>query len=223
MVQEQNYAAARAVFQRFKAGLENDGAVLDEICGSLALLHATYNSSLNGNRFPVGEAIEYIIAAAMRCVGLQNVRTIGNRKGYVDIDVDGQPFSLKSSSTGNPDTIGLINTRGPRRTRWNAPTIFILAGRGIGYADPGLLPDAANDDVDQLQLQRAPLESLFQNSPEWLLECDIPVKRPRPIGGERVRTVSEEVARAIINSRAGGQPSFPLLQNNFSPLEYRPE
>ena len=195
---------------------------MSELLDAMRLLHQTYNSSIAGNRFPVGEAMEYLIASAMRCVGLENVRTIGNSKGRVDIAVRDQRFSLKSSSTGNPDAIGLINTRGHRRARWDASTIFVLAGRGIGYADPGLLPGAANDDVDQLQLQRQPLDRLFRDHPEWLLRCAVPVKQPKPPGGARVRTVSEEVATEIVNSTYADQPMFPLLLDNFRPLDYLP-
>ena len=221
--EEQRYAQEREIFRQFRQGLERDGEVLREILAALTFLHETYNSSLAGNRFPVGEAIEYIIAAAMRCVGLADVRTVGNNKGRIDIAVGNQNFSIKSSSTGNSDAIGLINMRGRRRVRWDTPTIFILAGRGIGYADPDLLPNAANDDVDQLQLQRAPLENLFRNNPEWLLECVIPTKQPKPAAGSRVRTVSEELANEVVSSNDGDRPRFPRLRDNFRPLDYLPE
>ena len=223
VLEEQRYAREREVFRLFKRGLERDGEVLTETLAALTVLHETYNSSLAGNRFPVGEAMEYIIAAAMRCVGLVDVRTVGNNRGRIDISVGGQSFSLKSSSTGNQDAIGLINVRGRRPVEWNTATIFILAGRGIGYADPGLVPNAANDDVDQLQLQRAPLENLFQNNPEWLLECAIPAKQPKPAAGSRVRTVSEELANQIVHSNDGNRPRFPRLRDNFRPLDYLPE
>ena len=223
VLEEQRFAQARQIFRQFRRGLERDEEVLREILDALAFLHETYNSSLTGNRFPVGEAMEYIIAAAMRSVGLANVRTVGNNKGRIDIAVGNQSFSLKSSSTGNPDAIGLINMRGRQRVRWDTPTIFILARRGIGYADPDLIPNGANDDVDQLQLQRAPLENLFRESPEWLLECAVPAKQPKPAAGARVRTVSEELANEIVFSNDGNQPRFPRLRDNFQPLDYLPE
>ena len=43
---------------------------------------------------------------------------------------------------GARSRIRLIDALGDSAARWTAPTIFIIAERGIGYADPGLLPNA---------------------------------------------------------------------------------
>ena len=59
---------------------------------------------------------------------------------------------MKSSFTGRRDQIRLINTLGDSAARWTAPTIFIIAERGIGYADPGLLPNATRAARDAVIL-----------------------------------------------------------------------
>ena len=70
MVLEAQYVQAREIFGRFKAGLEEHEDVLRELLEAFTLLLAERNTTYHENRFIVGGAVEHIIAAAMRCVGL---------------------------------------------------------------------------------------------------------------------------------------------------------
>ena len=182
MVVENQYAQARRTFLRFKAGLEDDKAVLRELLAAFELLISERSTSFYENRFIAGGAAEHIIAAAMRCVGLTEVRTVGFEDTRVDVAVGGQGLSVKSVFTVN-GTIALINVRGGG-VEWTTPTILILSNglsRGIGYVDPALLPpNSTKQTRDQITLPRTPVNVLFRNQPEYLLRCDIPANQRPP-------------------------------------------
>ncbi len=204
-----NYQQARATFARFKAGLETQQDVLRELLTAVGLLVADYNTTYRENRFIVGGAVEEMVAAAMRCVGLEEVRSVGIANVGPDIFVAGQGFSLKTSFTGRREAIGLINKQGDSSPQWVDPTIFVLAGAGIGYADPVLLPNATREGGDQVSLPRAPLYEMFRRNPDWLLACDVPIKPPTD---EPPRSVaSRAVATEILQRQLSGQSQFPRL------------
>ena len=96
MVAENRNAPAREVFRRFKTGLEQDRALLNELLNSFRLLLTERSTTYDENRFIVGGAVEHIMAAAMRCVGLNNVEVVGFEEYRVDIRVQGREFSVKS-------------------------------------------------------------------------------------------------------------------------------
>ena len=179
MVIESQYAAARAVFLQFKAGLEGHDDLLQELLAALDLLLSERSTSFYENRFISGGAAEHIIAAAMRCVGLNDVRTVGFEEIRVDVLVEGERFSVKSAFTGS-NSIALINVQGDsEEVEWDTPTILVLGvglSRGIGYIDPELLPvDAINHGRDQITVNRTPVNNLFREQPEYLLRCEVPV------------------------------------------------
>lgn len=182
MVVENQYAQARQTFLRFKTGLENDRDVLRELLAAFELLLAERSTSFYENRFTAGGAAEHVIAAAMRCVGLTDVRTVGFEDTRVDVTVGGQGFSVKSVFTRN-GAFALINVRGGG-VEWITPTILILSSglsRGIGYVDPALLPpNSTKQTRDQITLPRTPVNTLFREQPEYLLRCDIPANRRPP-------------------------------------------
>ena len=204
-----NYQQARDTFLRFKGGLEVQQDVLAELLAAVGLLIADYNTTYRENRFIVGGAVEEMVAAAMRCVGLEDVHSVGVANIGSDIIVAGQGFSLKTSFTGRREAIGLINKQGDSSPQWVDPTIFVLAGAGIGYADPILLPDATREGGDQVSLPRTPLYSLFENHPQWRLDCEVPIKPPT---NEPPRSVaSRAVATEILQRRESDQLLFQRL------------
>ena len=113
MTTESRYTAARAVFMQFEAGLQGDDDLLQELLAALELLLSERSTSFYENRFISGGAAEHIIAAAMRCVSLNDVRTVGFEETRVDILVGGQGFSVKSSFSGS--SIALINVQSGQR------------------------------------------------------------------------------------------------------------
>lgn len=192
-----NYRQAREIFLRFKNQLEIQDDLRQELLDAVGLLVDEYNTTYRENRFIVGGAVEEMIAAAMRCVGFEDVRSVGVENVGSDIFVGEQGFSLKTSFTGRNEAIGMINKQGNSRPVWTDPTIFVLAGQGIGYADPVLLPNATRDGNDQVSLPRAPLYAMFQRDPQWLLRCEVQVKpgTDEPPKSIASRSIAFEVLR----------------------------
>ena len=203
-----DYIPHREVYQRFREGLENAPDVLDELLRALGLLISEYDTTIRENRFIAGGATERILAATMRCVGLRSARSRGLNLDDEDIVVEGNQISVKASFTGTRQAIRLINTLGDSSSTWRAATIFVLANRGIGYADPVLLPNVAKSSKDAVILPRGPLDALHEAHPEWLLQCAVPTKSQ---DASQRRAASEAVATEILRRTSAGQPLFTLL------------
>ena len=215
MVTESQYAAARATFLQFKVGLEEQRELRDELLTAFELLLSERSTSFYENRFISGGAAEHIIAAAMRCVGLIDVRTVGFEDARVDVTVGGQGFSVKSVFTKG-GTIALINVRGGG-VEWMTPTILLLCNglsRGIGYIDPGLLPhNSTKQTRDQITLPRTPVNTLYREQPEYLLRCEVPVNPGIPDGPAQMPTAISAVVAQDILLRTTTGPS--LLSADF--------
>ena len=220
MVAENQYAQARRTFRRFKAGLEDDKAVLRELLAAFELLISERSTTYHENRFIVGGAVEHIVAAAMRCIGLEDVAVVGFEEDRADIRIQGLEFSLKSVFTPG-SSIALINTQGAGGAEWVTPTIVVLAcnpnrrrnrtyDHGIGYADAGLLPaDATTRTRDQLKLKRTPLYALFRQQPDYLLRCNIPANPVAAgIDTPAQTAISKSVARDVLFRTEQGQSLF---------------
>ena len=215
MTIQQQYGRAREIFLQFKAGLESNEDLRNELLGALALLLTERSTSFYENRFISGGAAEHIIAAAMRCVGLSDVRTVGFEDVRVDVTVGGQGFSVKSVFTKD-GTIALINVRGGG-VEWTTPTILLLSNglsRGIGYIDPGLLPPNSTQQArDQITLPRTPVNTLFREQPEYLLRCPVPMNQGRPADVSQIPTAISGVVAHDVLLRTETGPS--LLSDDF--------
>ena len=205
-----NYERHRGIYRQLHTGLENAPVVLDELLRALALLINEYNTSIRENRFVVGGVTEIILAAAMRCVGINDAQARGLDLNGEDIVVGGCRISVKASFTGKRDAIRLMNALGDANQRvWQVPTIFVLANRGIGYADPYLLSNAARSSSDALLLPRRLLDTFHDEQPRWLLRCAVPTKPKNP---PNRRTASEDVTPVILNRQNDtGAAMFPNL------------
>ena len=206
------YTQHRDIFQRLREGLNDNPEVLDELLRALGLLISEYDTSIRENRFIAGGATERILATTMRCVGISSARARGLGLNEEDIIVDGCQLSVKAQFSGR-GAIRLINTLGSAEGRlWLTPTIFVLADRGIGYADPDLLPDVAHSSGDAVVLPRRPLDDLHDAQPQWLLRCAVPAKAQDV---SQRRAASEAVATEILMRTAAGQAMFPHLRGSL--------
>ena len=203
---------ARRVWARLKNGFETTPNLLDEFLGAVSSLLGDYDSSIRENRFIVGGATERILAAAMRAAGIGNVRSRGLAEDKEDLVVNGVGISVKSSFTGRRDQIRLINKLGNSGAWWTVPTIFVIAERGIGYADPQLLPNATRAVNDAVLLPRAPLDAFHDGNPDYFLPCAVPRK---PMDPTQTKVASESVANEIMAKTANGRAVYPLLRNQL--------
>lgn len=207
-----NYARHREIYRQLRDGLTSSPDVLDELLRALGLLISEYDTSIRENRFIAGGATERILATTMRSVGIANARARGLDLSDEDIVVDGHQISVKASFTGGRQAIRLINTLGDSRAEWRTATIFVLANRGIGYADPDLLPGTARASRDAVILPRTPLDDLHDMQPEWLLRCAVPAKAQ---DASQRRAASEAVATEILQRTSAGRPMFPTLRGSL--------
>ena len=206
------YAPHRDIYRQLRDGLTNSPDVLDELLRALGLLISEYDTSIRENRFIAGGATERILATTMRSVGIANARARGLDLSDEDIVVDGHQISVKASFTGGRQEIRLINTLGDSNATWRTATIFVLANRGIGYADPDLLPGAAKSKRDAVTLPRPPLDELHDSQPQWLLRCAVPAKAQ---DASQRRAASEAVATEILQRTAAGRAMFPTLRRSI--------
>ena len=203
------YAPHQRIYRQLREGLTNSPEVLDELLRALGLLISEYDTSIRENRFIAGGATERILAATMRCIGINEARARGLALDDEDIVVGDCQISVKASFTGGRQAIRLINTLGNSAAVWRTATIFVLANRGIGYADPDLLSNVARASSDAVILPRVPLDDLHDTQPEWLLRCDVPAKSQ---DASQRRAASEAVATEILNRTSAGRAMFPELR-----------
>lgn len=205
------YEQPRKIWAQFRAGLEAHPEVLAEFLMALRVVLNEYHTSVRENRFIVGGAAERLTAIAMRAVGLRSARARGLSLDEEDLVVGGVQLSLKCSFTGKTADIRLINALGSADGRaWNVPTIFLLAARGVGYADRELLPDAVRSTGDALILRGKALAALHASQPRYLLACDLP---SRPADPYSRRAASEAIVRDIVLRTE--TPKFPLLRHHL--------
>lgn len=206
------YYRHREIYQQLRAGLANTPAVLDEFLRALGLLISEYDTSIRENRFIAGGATERILATAMRSIGISGARSRGLHLDEEDIVVGNCQLSVKAQFSGRA-AIRLVNTQGSADGRlWETPTIFVLANRGIGYADPALLPGETRSSGDAVILPRKPLDDLHDAQPRWLLPCSVPAKAQ---DASQRRAASEAVATEILLRTAAGQAMFPNLRQSL--------
>ncbi len=206
-----DYTPHRDIYQQLRTGLEDNPDVLDEFLRALALLISEYDTRIRENRFIAGGATERILAATMRCTGISKARSRGLNLNEEDIVVGNHQLSVKASFTGRRDQIRLVNTLGDSSgAMWKAATIFVIANRGIGYADPVLLPNETKTKKDAVVLPRRPLDALHDAQPEWLLSCVVPAKGQDT---SQSRAASESVATEILQRTVAGQPVFKRLRD----------
>ena len=185
---------AREIFLKFRRRLDEDSPLCGEVVEAIRALVTEYSTSIRENRFTVGGAIEHIIGAAMRAAGLP-ARNRGHLERGSDIRVDGVGLSIKGLFSRGLGAVGLINTRGANAAVvWADATILVLAGVGIGYVDPVLLPDSTVLTSDQLQLPKKAYLGFLRTHPEYLIALPIP-GNPK---SEATRVASYAVAEEIL-------------------------
>lgn len=191
-----HFADSRAAFGRLSFGLRNDPELADEVLRSFVLLLSRFNTAIRENRFIVGGVAERIIAAAFREIGDPSSNA-GVEVTRTDIWVGGARFSVKGSFQPKRSSIRLVNVMGSApNAAWEEGTIFVLAGMGIGYADPDLLPDRTRRRTDVIELPTRPLYDLWRDQPDLLVQMNIPAARDDVEGSDIAsRVIADEILR----------------------------
>lgn len=184
------------------------GQLRTELESALTEAVREYSPTDRENRFVVGGAVEHIIAAAMRAVGVP-VGTLGHAGIGADIAVyvkavRDELLSLKATfSASSSYEFRLVNFLGTAMAREMHPTLFLIPGLGIVLAHQGhaTITDAIQVKSDAMTLKSRAIHEHAQLHPELLIEIDVPVN-----DGVVRRVASIEVAKAILS-----RPHYPLL------------
>ena len=201
MVIHSNFDSARSLFSSFRERLLHDKELQSAFEAAISMLRASYNTAIYENRFTIGGAIEHLVVATFNGAGLP-AQHIGRGDARVDVtahepssDLDAG-FSIKASFSSF--NVRLINMLGQGNPSWVEPTLFLLSGVGIAYADPLLLPNATKQTSDAILMDGKLLKSFVTEHPEYV----IPFAFKMPPSGTIAtsKTASEDVARSIVKN-----------------------
>ncbi len=192
-----SYEKERGIFTEFGSGIRQQDHILAEFVGACAAVNIRYDTAIFENRFIVGGVVEQLVGAAMRAVGIRIDNIAKTSRGVDLISRDHEcGFSVKSQFKKGQE-IRLTNTMGRSgaEAKWDHPTIFVIAGVGVGYADPELVSTGLVSRSDALVLRLNALYELWDESPRYLIPCAIHAK-PNASGMSRV--ASDVVAQDIL-------------------------
>ncbi len=169
------------------------------------------NVTDRSGRFVVGDAVEYLVAAAFYSAGVPlTPRGSGNADDY-DIDTCvGElktTFSVKSSFPRKIGTIRLKNKMvGLTAWTWSEPTLFVIRETGIVYAEPKThvqLAAKVHDTKDAYSLNVRDIRAHAVEHPECLVTATVPVNPG---------TGKENAGRALFRDIID-HPSYPTLRS----------
>lgn len=148
------FTEERRAFSDFRAGLERDKTLREEYELAIASVVRDYNTSIYENRFVTGGAVELFTLWAMRATGVE-ASVVGSQLPGADIQLPkGGRLSVKFVFADRPGDIRLINVQGlSAAALWNHATLFIVASRGLHYADPDLLRNATRRTSDAVVIR----------------------------------------------------------------------
>jgi len=145
--------------------------------------------------------VEVILVAAFCAAGVP-ATDVGPAEKRVDIELrGGGSFSVKGHFGGSGD-IRVINVLGESAAAaWTDPTLFIISGIGIGYADPDLVSAEYSEMVkrqrDAVVIRASRIKRWLRSNTDWVIGCIVPERSPP---NENSRLASREIAQAILDS-----------------------
>jgi hypothetical protein len=171
-----------------------------------------YDTRNYENRFVAGGAAEILLACAIRATGTPVDSSGGTTVGS-DLTVYAmrfkEAFSVKASFSGY-SSIRLVNVQGASRgATWSRPTIFMLPGTGLVYADPGHAEIAGSvvRTGDALVISRGAVEEHARAHPDLVVSLRVP---SNPGTGRKVASV--EIVSAML-----AQGRYPHLSAHNEP------
>jgi hypothetical protein len=171
------FDGARSAFSLLASALRDENDLRVDVERAFEFLLARFNTRIYENRFVVGAVTERIIGAAFKALG-QRALTCGVQVTRTDLFVAGTNISIKGVFKPKHKEVRMVNVMGDSKSAaWNEPTIFVLAGIGIGYADPEFLPRATRRVKDAVVLKLPPAIALWDAHPELLVKVAIPFSR----------------------------------------------
>jgi hypothetical protein len=190
------FEAGRKAFTVLRSQLLSDAVLAEELARSINMVLSRYNTQIYENRFLVGGSVERLIAAAFAAIG-EPARTVGVSVTRTDLLVQDTHLSVKGVFRPKAAEIRLINTMGNSTgTAWNEPTIAVVSGLGIGYLDPGLLPDSTKRSKDAIAIPLKTVKQFWTEHERWRVTMPIEHSREDKVGSDVAsRAVVDEILR----------------------------
>lgn len=190
------YNSERLTFETLKKGVESDSILKTDIEDAFSSVLTRYATRIYENRFLVGGVCEVILISALRATGVQAVDCAIQDDRY-DISIPNGQFSVKGHFSQGTSDIRLINVLGnSSNSEWDVGTIFVIAGLGIGYADPDLLPNSTHRVSDAVVLRYQKLIKFLSDHGQFLIACQIPYTLKDTKNSELAsRTVAREILK----------------------------
>lgn len=189
------YESERGAFEKLKSVTESDLILKSDLENAFSAVLTRYATKIYENRFLVGGVSEVILVSALRAVGIP-AEDIAAQDERFDIRIPGGHLSVKGHFSQGASDIRLINVLGESsRSEWDTGTLFVIAGTGIGYADPELLPGSTHRVSDAVVLRYRKLREFLSEQTQFLIACQIPYTLADV---ERSELASRTVAREIL-------------------------
>lgn len=189
------FGPERRVFNRLKSDCSKDAK--EDYERAISILVELYNTTIYENRFVVGGAVEVFTYALLRSVGIDcNLYGDQSKSGDILLPND-RKLSVKSTFTGGPTNVTLMNKRGGGTREWDTATMFIVSEVGIVFGAPDMVgPEHIRDVSDSVELHKTGLAVLIEDRTN-VIEMEISRKPPTEMTGFSHKA-STALARQIL-------------------------
>lgn len=168
-------------FDRLRSRLATDAALRSELESALRLNVDRVNPTDQGNRFVVGGAVEWIIAAAAWEAGVLTVPGGHSLQGF-DLRALQEAarglWSVKSQSAARPGAFRISNGLGGGGRGFVDPTVFLSPNLpGLVFADPGHHPSvvaAQKVGTDAVTIAHGAIAQHAADHPECVARLVVP-------------------------------------------------
>lgn len=165
---------------------------------AVARLLNRYNTTIHENRFIVGGAVKFLTCSLLRSVGIDcSLFEEQSHPGDILLPNDGT-LLIKSTFTGGPADVKLMNKLGGGHQIWATATLFVISEVGLVYGSPDMVAEEHIKDVNEgTKLTKAGLQSLI-SMPDNLFKVKIVRKPPTETTGSNQKD-STAIARQILS------------------------
>lgn len=203
-------------FDKLRDALATDPALRAEVESALRLNVDRVNPTDPGNRFVVGGAVEWIIAAAAWSIGALTIPGGHSQRGFDLLDLEKASrglWSVKSQSAKTGRTWRISNGLGGSGKGFDTPTVFVAPRLpGLVYIDPAKHPGVAQlgkQNKDAFVLPWSAVKAHAASHPA----CVAPIQAPANEGRGREDPFLSYAKTVLVPER------FPRLSGMFLAAE----
>lgn len=169
------------VFDELRDTLARDNALRSEVEAALRLNVDRVNPTDQGNRFVVGGAVEWIVAAAAWAAGALALPGGHSQKGFDLMELQGAArglWSVKSQSATRPAAFRITNGLGGAGKGFDVATVFVSPNLpGLVFVDPAEHTDVADQAQPNKDAVILPFRVVLAHA-QGRPECVAPLRAP---------------------------------------------